>query len=95
MPRRAARVDSNHAQIIAGLRGCGYPCMDTHSLPGALDVLVMSRTGRLCLFEIKDPRKPAPVTDAELATLAMFRGAAFVVKTVEDCIGILNSIDGM
>lgn len=56
--RRAARVDRNHAEVRDGLRAAGAFVIDTHGLPGCLDLLVGWR-GRFVLVEVKDGSKPA------------------------------------
>ena len=74
MSRFARRTDSNHAEIVAGLRQCGVAVLDLHALPGALDALCGFR-GRLTLLEIKDGAKSASrkrLTPAELATVELF-----------------------
>jgi hypothetical protein len=82
--RRAARVDANHAEIVAAFRACGCQVLDLSRVGGGCpDLLVSSRGGR-CLFlvEVKDGakspsrRKLTPL-EAEFHTL-------WTVHIVED-----------
>jgi hypothetical protein len=54
--RRAAKVDSNQAQIVEALRKIGAYVVHTHQLKNAFDILVSYR-GRLTPMEIKDGNK--------------------------------------
>lgn len=94
MTQYARRTDANHAEFAAFFRACGYAYTDTHRWPGMLDYLVASRAGRLILLEVKAPDDPAPLTRAELATLERYRGAAFVVTSVEQAQEYLIAVDG-
>jgi Holliday junction resolvase len=54
--RRAARVDGNHAAIVAALEAVGCRVLSLASLGrGVPDLLVCSPRGVLLLFEVKDP----------------------------------------
>lgn len=60
MPRRAARVDGNHGQIVDALESVGCRVLSLASLGrGVPDLLVCSPRGALLLFELKDPSQPA------------------------------------
>lgn len=93
MSPRARRVDANHAQFAAMFRACGYFYMDCHAYPGMLDFLVASHNGRPILLEVKDPARPAPITDAEQRTLDALPGVAFVVTEPEQARAILLALD--
>jgi hypothetical protein len=95
MSHYARRTDGNHRAFAALFTKTGYKFIDVHGTPGLLDFLVMSRTGRILLFEVKNPTDPAPITSAERETLAMFSGAAFVVCDEQDALNILYAVDGI
>lgn len=90
---KAKRTDSNHAQFAAMFRACGYFYLDVHQQPGMLDFLVASHNGRPILLEVKDPARPAPITDAEKRTLDALPGCAFVVTEPEQARQILLALD--
>ena len=57
MPRLRARVDSNQAEIVAGLRAAGCSVLPLHQLGrGVPDILIGTKRGNL-LLEIKDGTK--------------------------------------
>ena len=56
--RRRARVDANHADIVATLRACGWYVHDTSRLGGGFPDLVCARAGKVILVEVKDGTKP-------------------------------------
>lgn len=60
MSRRAARVDSNHAEVIRALRAAGVLVKDTSRLgDGFGDAVALNRRlDRLRIIEIKDGAKP-------------------------------------
>ena len=93
MSKYNKRTDSNHAAFIRTLTGCGYRVIDTHSLPGCLDILALSKSNRLYLIEIKPPVNPSPLTAAELATLAEFSPAAFVADDPMAAIAKMDEMD--
>ena len=57
--RHAARVDANHALIVAGLRACGARVLSLAAVgKGCPDILVSHPTRGLQLMEIKNGKKP-------------------------------------
>lgn len=56
--RRAARVDANHTEIVAHLRGLGWYVHDTSRLGGGFPDLVCAKGGKLRMVEVKDGSKP-------------------------------------
>jgi hypothetical protein len=56
--RRAARVDANHAEIVAAFRKCGCQVLDLSRVGGGCpDLLVRTNFGALILIEVKDGSK--------------------------------------
>lgn len=56
--RRAARVDSNHAAIVAALRAAGCSVQSLASVGGGVPDLLVGRAGRNYLLEVKDGGQP-------------------------------------
>ena len=79
--RRAARVDSNHAQIMRALRRAGWAVHDTSRLGGGFPDLVAGRDGRVVLIEVKDGAKR--LTPAEFLCARKFAEVGVVVEVLE------------
>ncbi len=56
--RRAARVDANHAAIVAALRAAGCSVLDLSAVGGGCPDLAVGVAGRTVLIEVKDGAKP-------------------------------------
>lgn len=56
-PRRSARKDANHNELVNLAEAIGMSVLETHQLPGALD-LVVGAYGVDRRVEIKDGSKP-------------------------------------
>lgn len=93
MARRAARVDANHAVIVAGLRACGATVQSLAAIgAGCPDILVGHR-GRNLMFEIKDGAKvpsARALTADQVEWHAAWRGSVVVVNNVEQAIAALG-----
>jgi hypothetical protein len=92
--RRAAKVDSNHAEVLGAARDVGAAVLDLHALPGALDALIGFRS-RLFLVEIKDGKKvksARKLTPAEVETISLFTRCDCPVLVVENADQLLRSI---
>jgi len=91
--RRAARVDSNHGEIVRALRDAGCTVESLASLgEGCPDLLVGIRC-RNFLLEVKDGSKPPSkrkLTPDEGAWHARWRGHVAVVSSVEEAIAAVN-----
>jgi hypothetical protein len=91
--RLAARVDENHAAIVAGLRRIGASVLDIHQLPNCFDILVGYRR-RTFLVEIKNPLQPKSarkLTDGERAFMETWQGSEYhVIETLNEVIKIIT-----
>jgi hypothetical protein len=58
MTRRAARVDANHAAVVATLQSCGWIVVDCSRTGDGFPDLLVARAGQLLLVEVKDGAKP-------------------------------------
>lgn len=86
MPSYARRVDTNHQDIVDGLRAAHRFVADTSRLGAGFPDLVVSFQGRWYLLEIKRDKK-AGLTPAQLAFIAAAKAPVTVVSTVEQAIG--------
>jgi hypothetical protein len=95
VPRRAARIDANHAQIVRALRDIGASVESLASQGrGCPDLLVGFRSRNL-LLEVKDGAKPPSaqvLTPDEQRWHRDWRGDVIVVRSVDEAlkaIGVL------
>lgn len=90
MTRYAARVDNSHALIRDAIRKAGFYTFDTHALGGGFpDLLAVSRSGRVILFEIKSPGEW--LTPREAVFFEEYPAALHVIHTAEEAIGYLEA----
>lgn len=83
MPRRAARKDGNHNDIVAGLEKAGFSVLDLSRLGDGCPDLLVCWGERQLLVEVKRDR--GTLTDRELAFFDRWPiGMAVVARTVED-----------
>lgn len=104
--RRAAKVDANHGQIIATIRGFGISVSDTSNVGEGFPDTVCGygigadgTGGRCFLVEIKDGAKvPSKrrLTPAQEAFRASWKGNYVVLETVEQarmwCIAVTKNL---
>jgi hypothetical protein len=92
---RAARVDRNQREIVAGLKKIGASVLLLHTVgQGCPDVLVGFR-GRNVLLEIKDGGKIASaqkLTDAQQLFVASWRGQHAVVNSVAAAVQVVLGV---
>jgi len=80
--RRRARVDNNHADIVAALRQIGCSVQSLASVGAGCPDLLVGYRGRNVLLEVKAPKGTA--TSDQLTWGAGWRGQAGIVRTVEE-----------
>lgn len=93
--RRAGRTDANQQEIVSALRWAGAVVEVHSSYPVGYDVLV-HHCGATVRVEIKDgTRKPSErqLTAAEQAAQAANPATYAVVESVEQALGLINSIE--
>ena len=96
MGRRAARVDANQNEIVTMLRKMGYSVAITSDCGKGFPDIVVGRSGRNYLFEIKDGNKPPSaqkLTDAEQQFADTWKGQYNVITCLDDAIKILRRSD--
>lgn len=93
--RRAARVDSNHSQIVQALRQVGASVQDLSGVgQGCPDLLVGFRR-RSYPLEIKDGAKAKSarrLTPDEEVWHRTWAGDVYVVESVEDALRVIGAI---
>lgn len=85
--RRAAKVDGNHAAIVATLRAAGCTVQSLAAVGEGVPDLLVGRAGKTYLLEVKDLRQPASkrrLTGPQIRWHRRWRGRpAWVVLTPE------------
>jgi Holliday junction resolvase-like predicted endonuclease len=83
--RRAARVDANHAEVVAVLRACGWYVLDTSRVGGGFVDCIAAKHGVVRFIEIKDGTKPLSaqaLTKPEATLHGHFAAAGVPVRLV-------------
>jgi Holliday junction resolvase len=96
MGRRAARVDANQNEIVTMLRKMGYSVAISSDCGKGFPDIVVGRSGKNYLFEIKDGNKPPSaqkLTDAEQQFADAWKGQYNVITCLDDAIKILRLSD--
>jgi len=87
--RRAAKVDTNQADIVAALRKIGASVQPLHSVGQGCPDLLVGWRGMNTILEIKDGKKPPSarkLTDDQVIWHEGWRGQVAVVETIEQAI---------
>lgn len=87
--RRAARVDANHAEIVAALRAAGCSVSSIAAVGGGLPDLLVGRSGMNYLLEVKDGSKSPSarrLTKDEQEWHDVWRGVVHTVYSVQDAL---------
>ena len=92
--RRAAKVDANHAEIVAALRSAGCGVLDLSAVgKGCPDLLVhppeFPANRMAFLMEIKDGKKPPSarkLTPAQVKFHAEWKGWVYTVTNAEEAL---------
>ena len=91
--RRAARVDENQSDIVAGLIYLGATVQLLHAVgQGCPDILVGWK-GKNYLIEIKNPEKPKSdqkLTTDQVKWHKFWRGHKAIARTFEEALQIIN-----
>jgi len=92
--RTIARVDRNHAEIVAAMRKIGAHVVNTSQLKNAFDCIAFY-AGKTFIIEIKDGTKTASkkkLTEGELKTKEAIenRGVKYhVIESINEAIDLL------
>jgi hypothetical protein len=90
--RFRAKVDANHSEIVGGLRQIGASVRSLAQIGKGLPDLLVGFRGKNFLFEVKDGSKTKSqkrLTQDEEAFFETWKGAAFMVESLEEAIAIL------
>ena len=94
--RRAARVDSNQAEIVKAIRKIGAEVTHLHTVgKGVADLLVSFRQ-RWLVLEVKDGSKPASareLTPDEERWIGRQRAPVFIVTSPLEAVTFLQGIE--
>jgi Holliday junction resolvase len=90
--RRAARVDGNHAEVVAALRKIGAAAFSTAAVGKGFPDLVVAFRGVNVLLEVKDGTlmpSHRELTAAEVEFVASWPGPVFVVTSAEEAVQVV------
>ena len=90
--RRAARTDSNHTDIVDGLRQIGCSVLSLAAVGKGVPDLLVARNGKTVLMEVKDgtkrPSKRRLTPDQEIFHVA-WKGEIHVVESRFQAVGVV------
>jgi Holliday junction resolvase len=92
--RRAARVDSNHAEIVESFRSLGWSVLNVSQLKNCCDIAA-SKSGKTFMIEIKDGAKPPSqrkLTSGEIEFKDRWLGEWLLIKSMDDVITLNDEI---
>lgn len=99
--RRAARIDSNHREIVRALRDVGVSVQSLAAVGQGVPDLLCAYRGMNYLLEVKDgslPPSQRKLTEDERNWIDKWRGKVSVVESVEEAliaVGVMKgAIDG-
>ena len=81
--RRAAKVDTNQAAIVAALRQAGYGVQSLAAVGGGCPDLLVAAGTRNVLLEVKRPKRGVFTSD-QLRWWAAWPGELHVVRTPDE-----------
>lgn len=91
--KRAAKVDANQKQIVAGLRKAGCSVLILSQVGKGCPDIAVGFGGFTILMEIKDGSRPPSerrLTDDEQKFFSKWKGSAVVVKSLDEAIEAIN-----
>lgn len=95
--RHAAKVDANHAEVVAALRAVGAQVQSLAGVGAGCPDLLVAHRGLWYVMEVKDGTKPLShrkLTPAELEWVQSFGDVApvFVVNSVDDALRAIDAV---
>lgn len=82
MPRWAAKVDGNHAEIVDALEKFGWTVISLARLGGGVPDLLIAKQGRTALVEVKTPT--GTLQEAQRCFLTVWPGEWAILTSLED-----------
>jgi Holliday junction resolvase len=90
---RAKKIDANQRSIVDGLRKCGFSVAVTSSLGNDFPDLVIAKSGKNMLVELKNHREPSKrLTPGQKKFLDEWRGLVIVSNSLEEIIQRFNEV---
>ena len=94
--RRAAKIDSNHTEIVAAFRKFGCSVIPLHMVGSGCPDIAVGKNRKTVLVEIKDGSKPPSaraLTKDEQKFHDSWKGSLFVVNGLSDVIALINGLE--
>ncbi len=91
--RRAAKIDANQKEIVAGLRNCGYSVLSLAAVGEGCPDLIVGAAGKNYLIEVKDGNKSPSrrvLTQDQRKFHATWQGQACVVKDLDEALAFIS-----
>jgi len=95
MPRFAARVDANQAEIVAALRQVGASVQHLHTVGKGCPDICIGHGGLSLLAEIKDGSKPLSaqkLTKDEQDWHDKWTGGVYLIRNIEDALRAVETL---
>ena len=94
--RRAAKIDTNHTEIVSAFRKLGCSVLPLHTVGGGCPDIAVGKHSKTVLVEIKDGNKSSSrkkFTKDEEKFHEEWLGSVFVVESVEDVIALVKALE--
>jgi len=91
--RRAARIDANQQEIVAGLRDCGYSVLSLAAVGEGCPDLLVGAAGKNYLLEVKDGNKSPSrrvLTQDQRRFFATWQGRVRVVSSLDEALACIR-----
>lgn len=93
--RRKAKVDANHAGVVAALRSIGCSVQSLAAIGKGCPDLLVARGGLMWLMEVKDGDKAASriqLTPDQKEWMDKWRGNVYIVTSAEHAMQVVNGV---
>lgn len=91
--RRAAKVDANQAEIVAGLRKVGCSVESLAAVGKGVPDLLVGYGSKNYLLEVKDGSKPPSarkLTDAQVEWHKVWRGSVYTINSTQEALDVMG-----
>lgn len=90
---RNAKTDANQKDVISALRKMGCTVESLHRVGGGVPDLLVGFRGKNYLFEVKV--EGGKLNDTQHAWISSWRGSVYIVRSVDDAVGLINAFSLM
>lgn len=90
MPRRAAKVDTNHAAIVAMLRAVGASVQSLAATGNGVPDLLVGFRGQNHILEVKTDK--GKLTPCQVEWHAAWRGSVVTVRNADEALQAIGAI---